>query len=324
MNIAKTPSVIDAYVRPYRLFTNARSAFKAFLTAMNFQNSETVLLPAYIGWSAREGSGVFDPVVELALPYKFYRLDSRLRIDLEHLEHCFRTGQIKLLLIIHYFGSIDPNYNEAINLARKYGAMILEDEAHALFTDWSGGACGRLGDAGIYSLHKMLPVSTGGMLFVAPQHKKLLHDIKASEIDICSPWIYDWHAISLRRKRNAEVLVDLLLPLSDELEPLWETLQPEEIPQTFPIIVKRASRNDLYIKLNALGFGVVSLYHTLIPQISDKDFPESYRLSRSILNFPVHQDIDVPDLIEMVEQLKNILSLDTTANKTHADYPAAI
>lgn len=317
--ITKTASIAEHYSRPYQMFSNARSAFKAFLAAIKFEKGDTVLLPSYIGWSAREGSGVFDPVAELELPYKFYRMDARLRIDLEHLEQCLREGQVKLLLIIHYFGSVDPGYRQAVSLAKRYGAMVLEDEAHALFTDWFGGACGRLGDAGIYSLHKMLPLPSGGILFVSPEHKNLLD---LDQMSACSPFLYDWHNISLRRKRNAELLARLLLPLADEVEPLWKMFQPEEVPQTFPVVIKSYSRNDLYAKLNDLGFGVVSLYHTLIPQISEDTFPESHRLSHTILNLPVHQDIDAPDLIAMIEQLKSILSL--TENNNNETQLAAI
>ena len=102
--------------RPHRFFVNARSAWKAFLAAMHFQPCETVLLPAYIGWSAREGSGVFDPVAEMVLPSVFYRLDARLRIDLDHLERCLQAGHVKVLLLIHYFGYVDPGYAEAVGL----------------------------------------------------------------------------------------------------------------------------------------------------------------------------------------------------------------
>ena len=59
---------------------------------MNLTPGERVLLPAYVGWSAKEGSGVFDPVDELGVPYAFYRLDDRLRIDLYGLEQCLRVG----------------------------------------------------------------------------------------------------------------------------------------------------------------------------------------------------------------------------------------
>lgn len=154
----------ERFTRPYSMHKNARSAFKSFLGTVCPKGDEVVLLPAYIGWSSKEGSGVFDPVQELGLPYAFYRLDDRLRIDLAHLESTLRGGRVRVMVIIHYFGYVDPGYERAVELARRYGAFVLEDEAHAMFTDLIGGCSGRLGDACIFSLHKMLPVKDGGML----------------------------------------------------------------------------------------------------------------------------------------------------------------
>jgi dTDP-4-amino-4,6-dideoxygalactose transaminase len=323
MPIAKTACISDLYSRPYRLFNSARSALKAFLAALNFKSGEIILLPAYIGWSPREGSGVFDPVAELALSYEFYRLDGRLRLDLDHLEHCFQRKKVRVLFLIHYFGYVDPNYHDAVALARKHGALVVEDEAHALFTDWFGGACGRLGDAGIFSLHKMLPVQCGGMLVVPAKNEHLLTGIYGQSIDIRPPWSFDWHEIAIHRRRNAEQLANLLAPLADELDPLWGNPKPNEVPQTFPVLVKCASRDDLYTRLNAVGFGAVSLYHTLITQIQKEDFPDSHKVARNIINLPVHQDIHAADLIAMVEQLKNICLLQTRPLHRHNGFTAS-
>ena len=52
------------------------------------------------------------------------------------------------------------------------------------------------------------------------------------------------------------------------------------------MIVREANRDELYERMNAAGFGVVSLYHTLIEQIPRDEFPESFELSRTILNLP--------------------------------------
>lgn len=60
--------------------------------------------------------------------------------------------------------------------------------------------------------------------------------------------------------------------------------------------------------MNRAGFGVVSLYHTLIEPISESVYPESHRLSRKILNLPVHQDILPEDLDALIACLKKSLS----------------
>jgi dTDP-4-amino-4,6-dideoxygalactose transaminase len=59
--------------------------------------------------------------------------------------------------------------------------------------------------------------------------------------------------------------------------------------------------------MNNLGYGVVSLYHALIDDILPEHFPDSYFVANNILNFPVHQDIEEEDIIQMIDELKNLL-----------------
>ncbi|MCD4728425.1 MAG: DegT/DnrJ/EryC1/StrS family aminotransferase [Pirellulales bacterium] len=300
--IEKTAKQPDTFRRHYRLYANARTAFKSLLAALNFQSGQSVLLPAYVGWSANEGSGVFDPVAELKLPYDFYRLDENLHLDLDHLEKCLQSGRAKVLVLIHYFGYVDPQYRQAVELAHRYGAWVVEDEAHALFSDCVGGVCGRLGDACIFSLHKMLPIE-GGMLVVAPRHADLVAGDLPEQDGLPSPWTYDFFAIAQKRRRNAQYLADLLAPLADQIVPLRPSPADGEVPQTLPVLINGHSRDSLYFALNEAGFGAVSLYHTLIPQITGEQFPNSHRVSSRILNLPIHQDVQNVRL----DALENIL-----------------
>lgn len=309
MYIEKLARQSNEFRRSCFTFANARSAFLAFLKAVLAKVDEKVLLPAYVGWSEREGSGVFDPIAELGLSYAFYKIDHRLRIDLDHLEHLFQTHQVKVLVLIHYFGYVDPNYAQAIDLARRHGALVLEDEAHAMLTDLVGGKSGRLGDACIFSLHKMLPLKEGGMLVVNSGRESLLKPSEWAEVNLPSPWEYDLYEISRRRCRNAELLCKLLEPLREEVEPLWDKPQLGEVPQTYPVIVRNVSRDQLYFAMNKAGFGVVSLYHTMIKQIALEEFPVSHQLARQILNLPVHQDVESDALEAMVDQLAQCIKL---------------
>jgi dTDP-4-amino-4,6-dideoxygalactose transaminase len=303
MPIDKLARQAEGYRRPYLPFKNARSAFRAFLQALRCTPSDLVLLPSFIGWSAREGSGVFDPVTDLGLSYRFYRMDGRLTIDLEHLKQLFTTGQVRVLVIIHYFGYVDPGYREAVALAREHGACVLEDEAHALFTDLVGGISGRLGDAAIFSLHKMLPLADGGLLLANRASGFELDGIQPDGERITLPWEYDLKAIADRRVAHAGYLSALLEPHGDALEPLRRELTPGEVPQTYPVLIHGVSRDILYQRMNDAGYGVVTLYHTMIGQIPADEFPGAHALSRRILNLPVHQDTDREALERMVATL---------------------
>ncbi len=106
--------------------------------------------------------------------------------------------------------------------------------------------------------------------------------------------------IAARRRENARRLTQLLRPLAGEVDPLWGDPQEGEVPQTYPVLVRNASRDRLYDSMNDAGYGVVSLYHTMIEQIASDTFPQSHWLSLRILNLPVHQDIEAEELEDMV------------------------
>ena len=63
--------------------------------------------------------------------------------------------------------------------------------------------------------------------------------------------------------------------------------------------------------MNRAGYGVVSLYHTMIVQLNDEEqFPEANFISRHILNFPIHQDIDDNKLLSMVQHFSKLMDYD--------------
>jgi dTDP-4-amino-4,6-dideoxygalactose transaminase len=303
MSIQKLAHNAASFRRPFLTFPSARSAFKAYLASLGLGPDERVLLPAYIGWSQREGSGVFDPVAELGLSHAFYRMTPELTIDLDHLRRMLAGGAVRVLVIIHYFGYVDDGLPEAVALAREHGALVLEDSAHALFTDLVGGAAGRLGDASLFSLHKMLPLQRGGMLLYNGEATPGCDAATAGGEAVPLPWEFDLRTIAERRTVNADLLDSLLACHEDLVTPLRRNRQSGEIPQTYPVLIRRGSRDALYQTMNDAGYGVVSLYHTLIDRITPEQFPESHRLARTVLNLPLHQDVEPDGLAAMVDRL---------------------
>jgi dTDP-4-amino-4,6-dideoxygalactose transaminase len=266
-----------------------------------------VLLPAYIGWSPREGSGVFDPIASLHLDYSFYALDERLRIDIDSLRTELQSGCIRVFVIIHYFGYVDSSYAKAVKIAREHGVFVLEDEAHAMLSDVVGGICGRLGDACIYSFHKILPVESGGAAIINDPESPLAQTLVADPSCVLPLCDFDLNRIADKRRANSLVLDKLIRELAPEVTPLSGAPGCREFPQTYPVMIRNGSRDRLYHEMNAAGFGVVSLYHTLISQISSDRFPAAANISRHILNLPVHQDASEDALESMVHELANLV-----------------
>jgi len=301
--LAKTP---EKFNRILEVFPSGRTALKSILFDLNQSGPRVLLLPAYIGWSAREGSGVFDPVQELGIHFEFYRITDTLEIDQSHLSKQLAKFPNAILLLIHYFGRIDPGYRQILSLAKEFGAEIIEDEAHAMLTDLVGGISGRAGKFAFFSLHKLLPVRDGGTKI----HNGSTLSSERAGIPVIQ--LYDLNTIAQARIRNYMEINTHVKTILDRVDPIWPILSAGEVPQTYPIRLKfaeynRELRDKVYARMNTAGYGVVSLYHTLIDAIDPTNFPESHRVANSILNLPVHQDLDNTLLRSMVSQLATII-----------------
>lgn len=295
--IPKIAQDATAYRRPCFAYSSARAAMLAFLKTVDLSDGKGVLLPSYVGWSPKEGSGVLDPVEELGCRYDYYRMSNTLTIDVDNFSKKLATGHFAVVVLIHYFGRPDPAAPTLVHLARAAGAVVLEDEAHAMLSDLVGGTCGRLGDATIFSLHKLLPVEEGGTL-VLNGGDPARHGYEQQETRL---WDFDLINIAERRKENLRRWYVALRPLAGAIDPLWSAWRPGIVPQTLPVIVRTVPRDKLYDDLNTAGVGVVSLYHTLVSTIG-ADYPTSHELSAHILNLPLHQDV-VPTAIDEAARL---------------------
>jgi dTDP-4-amino-4,6-dideoxygalactose transaminase len=220
--------------------------------------------------------------------YGFYRLERDLNVAFPAFLRQIERLRPRVVVLIHYFGWPDRHYAEMVQSAQASGALVLEDSAHALLTDVIGGAVGRLGDASIWSLHKLLPVPSGGAL-VVPERELDADASDGASGGLAEPLAFDLAGMSAHRREMCVWLQQAVSAYGELLDPLRPELPAGVVPQTFPVMIRGATRDVLYESLNAAGFGAVSLYHTLIPEISPETFPESHRVSRAILNLPVHE-----------------------------------
>lgn len=307
--IEKKPQNDDLHLRRLIHFSKARHALAWFLRQLGARNGDAILMPAYIGWSPHEGSGVFDPIREIGLNPVFYHMDQNLAIDREDFNRKLANYPVRFALIIHYFGFVDELYQELVSNLINKGVVTIEDSAHALLTDLIGLGCGQLGDASVFSLHKMLPVDIGGLLAIrcdSPASKV----VGNHEVDYASriyPWEYDLEEISRRRKKNYEYLADKLKDFDQWIKPLHPILKKSEIPQSLPARIISGSRDSIYHRMNSLGFGVVSLYHTLIDEIDKKVFQAEASLSRDIINMPIHQDVTQVSIDAMLAAMETAI-----------------
>jgi dTDP-4-amino-4,6-dideoxygalactose transaminase len=265
-------------------------------------------LPAYIGWSPNEGSGVFDPVQASGRHFDFYGLDGNLSIDVDDMATKLETRSFRFVVIIHYFGRTQPDLLKAADIARVFGTLVVEDLAHAFFTARNEALAGTLGNVLLYSLHKQFPLPSGGM--AAYRDPGLVQGQASTRADLAeSVLAYDWPDIIRARRRNFQLLTRHLQALpgyNRDFELLWPDLDPFDVPQSLPLRITRVSRYKLYQVLNDRGIGAISLYHTLIESVRGQ-FPVLDDLSRQILNLPVHQDVSAEAIPAIAEEFGRAL-----------------
>jgi dTDP-4-amino-4,6-dideoxygalactose transaminase len=309
--ITKTAVDPAAFGTPTLFYGAAREGMRDLLAQPEVWSSDTraILMPAFIGWSANEGSGVFDPVSELGLDADFYDLTPDLAVDLDSLGARLAERHYDVVVVIHYFGRTERAVAQIRELTDRHGALLLEDLAHAWCTHLLGGPAGRTGEVALYSLHKMLPMpdARGGMLTYLEPGRLTGQQETAPEL-ARQVLAYDGLGIARRRRDNFVALtghLEALPELGAGFELMWPRLDDDDAPQTLPVRIIGPGRDHVYREMNAEGFGMVSLYHTLIPELRDHE--SMSRLAAHIINFPVHQDIEPADYPALVESFQRAL-----------------
>jgi dTDP-4-amino-4,6-dideoxygalactose transaminase len=211
-------------------------------------------------------------------------------------------------LLVNYFGFRDTEYETLVQFAHSRGHIVIEDNAHGFFT-YHFDRRTRV-DATFFSLHKQFPFERGGILKIhKPEFLRL--ELIGSQIlpyDM-NPYVYNIEAISTKRISNFKLLSHLIESMTNttDINPLFlDEKLDNVVPQSFPILINKADRNQIYYKLNDCGFGVVSLYHTLIDDLQRAEFNDAQSVSKRILNLPIHQDVDTDQYVSMIEELNKL------------------
>ena len=307
--IKKDPLDRSSFVSDLHFFTAARVGFRHLLKHLAFDQSEKLLLPSYIGVSVNEGSGVFDPVVECDIRYDFYTVNKDLSINLTDLEEKLTVGDVKAVLIIHYFGIMQTDISLIAGLCRTHGALLIEDCAHTLTSSFNGTPLGEFGDFSFFSVHKILPIEDGGMLKINNSSYRLPGPQKADNmsgeaLDIL--FRSRLGAISEKRRKNYQLLASKLRD-KDEIEILYPWLGDSIVPLNFPTLLKYHERESVYFELRDRGVEAVALYYKLIHPIREEEFSISHDIAKRILNLPIHQDISEEDIDYMYSHFCEIL-----------------
>lgn len=307
--ITKAPHKIGQYRQRIRFMRAARIGFRSILENIGIGSDDTILMPAYIGITDREGSGVMDPVEAVLAKMEFYPVDDRLAGDTGFIRKRLSEGGVKALLVIHYFGIAQNDMNLFRGLCDQHNVILVEDCAHAWRSTLDGAPLGSYGEYSFGSIHKYLAACDGG--FAQWREDREFESSLAPEEEISFESLVDFTAADY--PAIADIRLDNYRHLANRLgnqegiEIMFPELAPGIIPLNFPLLVTGMAREKLYFKLIDCGFTLIALYYRLIPQIDVARFPVSHRLSNSILNLPVHQDTTVTELDALVDAMQDIL-----------------
>ena len=77
------------------------------------------------------------------------------------------TDKTKVIALVHYAG-VSCEMDTIMAIAKKYGLMVVEDAAQAIFSTYKGKYCGTIGDFGCFSFHetKNFSMGEGGAILI--------------------------------------------------------------------------------------------------------------------------------------------------------------
>ena len=265
-------------------------------------------MPGYIGESAKEGSGVFDPIRDTKVKYEFYKIHADLSVDIEDVKSKMDNPNVKAILLIHWFGFPQKCVFELKELCNKKGVTLIEDCAHTINGYYKGSKLGSIGDYSLFSIHKVLTTENGGMLQIndiANLQKFVGEKENIAFSDLLQYAKTDLDKIAEKKLRNYNAYLRYLDKDSDLFDIIYPELEEGIVPHNFPVFIKNHNRFQLYNELEAVGIPTVVLYYRMIEELNKNEYPISYEIADTILNLPIHQDIEVEDVKHIAEVLNN-------------------
>lgn len=320
--------------RDRTFLASGRACLKAIITAEELAG-KTVLLPAYLCDS------VLLPFKEKKVKMIFYRVNHQLIIDRDDLFEKIKKEKPDAVVIIHYFGWIQPRVETIIKRMRKQrpNCVVIEDLVQSYLTSYQPR-----GDYWFNSYRKFLPVADGA--FVAGKKKigqpaesaasgvrlmamllknmpcmkqvawRLFRNHEQREVNRgirsmsrFSRYIIkrvDEEAVKNIRRNNYQHLALLFAKEAGketDIPVLFPKLPDGVCPLGLPIIVK----NRDAVQQRLIRKKIYCPVHWDLPaDINKKKFPVSHAVSEHILTIPIDQRYTKEDMEWIAQCLKKI------------------
>lgn len=148
----------------YSVFVNSGSSANllmlyALLELYNLRNKK-IVVPS-LGWATD-----LAPVIQFGFEPLLVDIDkSNLAVDVDHLEEIFIAEKPAAMLLVSVLG-LSPRMNEIVELCKKHGVILLEDNCESQGTKYNGVKLGNFGLMSAFSTYFGHTMSTieGGMI----------------------------------------------------------------------------------------------------------------------------------------------------------------
>ena len=143
------------------LTTSGSSALDMAALLCNIKPGDEVILPSYT-FSSTANAFV---LAGARLVFVDIRPDT-MNIDEKKIEAAI-TEKTKVICVVHYAG-VACEMDTIMEIAKRYGLLVVEDAAQAVMSTYKGRALGTIGDFGCYSFHetKNYSMGEGGALVI--------------------------------------------------------------------------------------------------------------------------------------------------------------
>lgn len=158
----------------YSVFVNSGSSanllmLAALLELYNLRNTN-IVVPS-LGWATD-----LAPVMQLGFHPVLVDIDpTNLAVDVDHLEQIFKCYKPSAMLLVSVLG-LSPRMNEIVELCKKHGVILLEDNCESQGTKYNGIKLGNFGLMSSFSTYFGHTMSTieGGMVCT---NNKVVYDM---------------------------------------------------------------------------------------------------------------------------------------------------
>ena len=146
--------------RRHLLVPCARNGLHLGWKALGLESGTHVLLPAFVC------NTVSRPLEQAGALPVYFNVFEDLSIDWDHVTRLVRSKPYpRAMLWYHYLG-LPIGFDDVVQFCREHGLYLIEDCAHALFSEHRGVPVGSTGDISVFSFRKTIPVLHAGALVV--------------------------------------------------------------------------------------------------------------------------------------------------------------